>query len=274
MREILCGRFVIRLEGDSAIPENILKGWERNSGEQADPDIVLRLERGHENREQSSGKEWQASTADGITEAGYYRNGKELFSLKYGNPMKDIRINTPRGDGINTRIGIQYGMMLGLYRQCIGLHGVTLVCGNEVIILSAPSGTGKTTLAGLLEKYCDGITVNGDFALLSPTEDGVIYEPTPFCGSSGRSLNHRMKVNRVVFLSQAKKNQWRELPGREAVTKIMNNAFIPEWNAELRQTVQENAMKCLSGMKINGYAFAPTKEAAETFVSNLDGNIG
>jgi len=212
---------------------------------------------------------WITDLRGGRWRAIYADKNRELFSIQYeashhGNEII-VESDERRGPGI----GIQYGMLLGLYKQCVGFHGVTLLCGDEIIILSAPSGTGKTTLAGLLEKYADAIVVNGDFALLSPTDEGIIFEPTPFCGSSGRCLNHRLRVNRIVFLKQSKENQWENLTAREAVIQIMNNSFIPDWDEEIRQTIQDNILKFIPAVKIHGFSFAPNKEAAELFFSQL-----
>lgn len=165
--------------------------------------------------------------------------------------------------------GLQFGLLLALNQQYIGLHGVTLLCGYEIIILSAPSGTGKTTLAGLLEAYRDAIVINGDFALLKPTPEGVIFEPTPFCGSSGRCLNRRLKVDRIVFLEQAAANVFQELSGREAMTRFMSNAFIPTWDRDMQQSAQENILKCVSALKVNAFGFTPTEEAAATLFDQL-----
>ena len=201
----------------------------------------------------------------------YARNGKAVFSLELCAPY-EVTASAGRVRSGSLYLCIHYALMLALYRDCIGLHGVTLLCGNEIIILSAPSGTGKTTLSKLLEKHCDAIVINGDFALLTPTEKGVIFEPTPFCGTSGRTLNQRFRVNRVVFLSQAKTNEWRELTGREAMTQFMSNCFVPTWDADLQEAVQENILKCIGAVKVSAYGFAPTQEAAELFLKKIEGN--
>lgn len=212
---------------------------------------------------------WSTQTVNGQSMNVYSRKGKALFALKQTD-RKNVRVFVSGENRGIVRLGIQFAFMTAMYRECFGLHGVTIACGNEIIILSAPSGTGKTTLAKLLEKHCDGIAINGDFALLRPTEDGAIYEPTPFCGTSGRTLNHRLKVNRVVFLSQAIRNEWRTLDGREALTQFMSNIFIPNWDACITKTVQENILKSIPMIHVNSFAFAPTQEAAKTFITKLN----
>ena len=212
---------------------------------------------------------WTILEGSGTSEAAYISKGKVIFTLQSGAGNETV-VHFQKALESYVRVGIHYGLMFALLRCCVGIHGVTLLCGYEIIILSAPSGTGKTTLAKLLEKYCDAIVINGDFALLTPTADGVIFEPTPFCGTSGRNLNHRVRVNRVVFLGQAKENHWHELDGREAVSRFMSNAFIPTWDSSMQQTVQENILKCVSMLKMNAYDFAPTQEAARVFLKCME----
>ncbi|MCR4729652.1 MAG: hypothetical protein K5881_01855 [Saccharofermentans sp.] len=213
---------------------------------------------------------WNEIKYDTGSAAVYSRGDKAQFSLRYSLDDNKIFISFAKEDYLSIKIGLQYGMMLALSSYCIGLHGVTVLCGNEIIILSAPSGTGKTTLSGLLEKYADAIVINGDFALLSPTEEGLIYEPTPFCGSSGRSLNQRIKVNRIVFLEQSKENIWYNLSVRNAVLRLMNNSFVPDWDGDIVQKIQENIYNCINLIPINAFAFAPEKQAADVFIQNLN----
>jgi len=168
------------------------------------------------------------------------------------------------------RLGAQYGLMLALRDRCVGLHGATVRCGCETVILSAPSGTGKSTLAGLLEAYCGAQTLNGDFALLSADGDGAAFEPTPFCGTSGICTDRRARIDRVVFLAQAPTDQWRELNGREALVRFMSNVFVPDWDAAAALCIQSTVMSALKHISVSAFAFAPTAEAARMLHDHTD----
>lgn len=192
----------------------------------------------------------------------YSEGGIQRFAIKYGEDLREMTVLVRRFAS-DIQLGIQFGLLMTLSQRCIGLHGVTLLCGDEIVILSAPSGTGKTTLSHLLEEYCDALVINGDFALLSLSEESVIFEPTPFCGTSRRCLNHRVRVNRVIFLTQALENQWETLSGREATLQFMNNSFIPTWDIQSRQAVENTILECITHLKVNRFSFAPVRKAAE-----------
>lgn len=268
----LFGRYLFSINGDVKACSSILDKWivpeEETDSLKIDSELHLEIDSSLAGLHLDDG--WNEIKYDTGSAAVYSREGKALFSLRYSLDDNKVYISFAKEDYTAVKIGLQYGMMLALTSHCVGLHGVTVLCENEIIILSAPSGTGKTTLSKLLEKYADAIVINGDFALLSPTEEGLIYEPTPFCGSSGRSLNQRIKVNRIVFLEQSKENIWYNLSVRDAVLRLMNNSFVPEWDRILTQRIQENIYNCINTIPINAFAFAPEKKAADVFVQNLN----
>lgn len=196
----------------------------------------------------------------------FYERGSPKFSLSYREHCRDVWICAHKALDRNLMLGIQYGMLFAIAPMCVGLHGVTVICGNQAIILSAPSGTGKTTLAKLLHKYCEAAIVNGDFAMLSVDEQHrVVFEPTPFCGTSKRCFNQRLYIDRIVFLEQAPENRWEELPSRCKVESVLSNLFIPEWDAEASSMVHSHAMSIMEAVPISRFAFEPTEEAAKMF---------
>ncbi len=265
------GDYVCCLNGSNELIKMIPDRWNKFEQRHASSFrmVTVNLEEKMEERFADLSSGWEAHNDQIIPLIAYIHKGKAVFSLRCVSPY-NVTVYLRKALSSYLRIGVQYGVTCALYQECIGMHGVTLLCGDEMILLSAPSGTGKTTLANLLEKYCDSVVINGDFALLVPTEHGVIFEPTPFCGTSGRSLNHRVKLNRVVFLGQAKENRWRKLDWRESLSRFMSNAFIPDWDKDMLQAVQENILKCMSMVNVNAYDFAPTQEAAELFLKKIE----
>ncbi len=226
-----------------------------------DDGIILRME---ENLmfDQIQEDGWHHMFQNGEHVIVYREKGIEKLSFKYKENDCFLISNS-----VNNRLaGGQFALLLGLAGKAFGLHGVTVICEDKVIILSAPSGTGKSTLGRLLHDHCDAAIVNGDFALLTPEADGrLMFEPPPFCGTSGVCHNYRLKVDRIVFLEQAKENTFDALPPMQALTRLLSNTFVPPWDEEKALAVQQNALRAVASVPMNRFAFAPTREAAEMF---------
>ena len=208
-------------------------------------------------------------SVDKTGQVAYCLDHKPQFGLNYDEALKCISVLSHSYDWRVCQLGIQYASLLSLSQHSvIGFHGVTILCGDQVVILSAPSGTGKTTLANLLTEHTDGLVVNGDFALLHPIPgEGIVFEPTPFCGSSGIARNFRLRVNRIVFLEQGVGNSYRSLNPKEGYARLLSNCFVPEWDAERAAAVRETALQIVESVPMDCYAFEPTQEAAELFHS-------
>lgn len=213
---------------------------------------------------------WSMIRTDGARQAIFSSHGKASFALSYGICMNDVAVHVRKALGSYVRSGIMYGMLTALHRECVGLHGVTLCCRGQNIILSAPSGTGKTTLARLLETECGARIINGDFAMLSISEDGVMFEPTPFCGTSRICLNERVRIDRIVFLEQSATNRWQDLGGRATLMNFLGNAFVPSFDRQMQQKVQENIIRIIPEVAVSSFAFAPTGEAADLFAKMIE----
>ncbi len=266
------GQIEIQIHDQNNLTELLQKDWGKylQKSNNVQFDLSLDVESVESFGNKRFSETWNIRNCSGENIVVYSDGKKPLFGLQYQPEQNQMKVYIQDNRSNSVRMALLYGILTAMHHEFIGLHGVTLLCAKEIIILSAASGIGKTTLSKLLEEYCDAIVVNGDFALLYPNDDGVIFEPTPFCGTSRRCLNQRLPVSRIVFLGQAKENQWRKLDGREAVIRFMSNAFVPTWDNVMQQTVQDSILKCISLVKVNEYNFAPTQAAAEEFLKQVE----
>lgn len=160
--------------------------------------------------------------------------------------------------------------MLAMERRMIERDALTLHCaymryGDEAILFSAPSGTGKTTQATLWEQYRGSRVINGDKSLLQRIGCRWTARGWPVCGSSGVCHNEDTPIRAIVMLSQGKTDTIRRLSQFQAFTQIYSQITINSWNREAQQrsmdliealvaqvpvyhlscTISEDAVKCL-----------------------------
>ncbi len=257
----------LHIEAERTLLKNIPEKWMdffRITGQESDA-AVLYLREAPWLNEKGFPEGWSRCTVNGSDYAVFVIHGKASFAVSYNPSADKATVYIRRAVDGFVHSGILYGMLTALHRAYVGLHGVTLSVKGRNVILSAPSGTGKTTMSRLLEAECGARVINGDFALMSVGEEGVMFEPTPFCGTSGICLDERVRVDRIVFLEQSETNRWRDLDGRTAMLNFLKNAFVPSFDRQLEQAVQENIIQMLTKIPASSYAFTPTSEAAIVF---------
>ena len=132
-----------------------------------------------------------------------------------------------------------FGSILGMeklmlqYNQMI-LHSAYLCHNGKAILFSAPSETGKSTQAGLWEKYRGAKQINGDKSLLLK-EDSIWHAyGWPVCGSSEICHNESYPIQAIVMLFQAKENTIRRLNPSEAIKKLITQITINMWNSSFQ----------------------------------------
>ena len=113
------------------------------------------------------------------------------------------------------------------------LHSSYITYRGEGIVFTAPSGTGKSTQAGLWADTQDDVEIiNGDRSILSC--DGEIPEVhgLPFCGTSKICRNVSAPLCAAVVLRQGGENRIRRLGAAEAVKLLMSECAVSPWDRE------------------------------------------
>lgn len=120
---------------------------------------------------------------------------------------------------------LDYGVVL--------CHGSVVEYKGSAYMFTAPSGTGKSTHAGLWREHFgkDVIMINDDKPLLKYKEDGVYAYGTPWDGKHCLSTNKCARLAGICFLHQAETNSIEKIGPEKSVELLMNQIYRPR-NAE------------------------------------------
>ena len=196
--------------------------------------------------------------------------GGDFYAFYRETSGQSAQIDLLETEMENMRFEVMFTSLLALERRMVQKDALILHCAfirhqGEAILFSAPSETGKSTQAGLWEKYRGSQTVNGDKALLQCVSGRWTAEGWPVCGSSAVCNNQSVPIRAVVMLSQGQEDQVRRLSPGEAFAQLYIQISVNTWNRDfaaknmaliegliarvpvfhLRCTISENAVRCL-----------------------------
>lgn len=139
--------------------------------------------------------------------------------------------------GIFKHIGIE--LLLNM-QEILLLHSSFIKYKEKAILFSAPSGTGKSTQAGLWKCYRGADVINGDRAALVKEEETWHAWGLPYAGSSGIYRNESAPLGALIVLRQGKENRIRKICGLEAFRCLYPELNMHHWDADYvnRATIQ------------------------------------
>lgn len=122
--------------------------------------------------------------------------------------------------------------------DCCIFHSASFVWQGKTFLLTAPSGTGKTTQYLNWQRLFPGeITmICGDMPVLERREDGSIWaHPTSWNGKENIGNRITAPVGGIVLLEQGKVNRIVPLPAREAVLPFFEQFIVrPDTEEQIR----------------------------------------
>ena len=116
------------------------------------------------------------------------------------------------------------------YLDAVSLHSSLIRYRDEGVLFTAPSGTGKSTQAGLWEQYENADQINGDRSLIREIDGRWTAFGGPFAGSSGIFRNESVPIRAIVVLEQAPENMIEPLNRAEAFRRLYSEMVLPRWN--------------------------------------------
>lgn len=127
-----------------------------------------------------------------------------------------------------------------LQHNVLPFHASALSLDGEAYLFAAPSGTGKSTHAGLWrERFGHRVTmINDDKPFLS-LEDGIWRAyGSPWCGKEGLHTNTSAPIKKIILLEQANENRISRLDTATAVVKLMKQTYLSDDFAHRMQILQ------------------------------------
>lgn len=149
-----------------------------------------------------------------------------------------------------------------LLQQALVLHSSYIIFQDKALLFSAPSGTGKSTQAGLWEKYMGAQIINGDRSVIQLGNEVYIHS-LPFCGSSGINLNKSAPLAGIILLEQATENSIQKCAVAMAAKKIFSECSINYWNRKDTEEALNLIGKIVENIPIYQLKCNISKEAVE-----------
>lgn len=111
------------------------------------------------------------------------------------------------------------------------LHSCSVSYGaDEVILFSAPSGTGKSTQGEQWQKYRGSRVINGDKNLLTRKTGFWYSQGWPICGSSEICHNEEHRIRAIIILEQAAEDRISKIEGMNAYSRVYPEITCNRWN--------------------------------------------
>ncbi|MGN0361464.1 MAG: hypothetical protein ACI4ET_01340, partial [Bilifractor sp.] len=125
------------------------------------------------------------------------------------------------------------------------LHACSFLYHEKSWLISAPSGTGKSTHADLWVRKGWASVLNGDLNLIGSdqisgtTSDNSRSYPAfttygiPWCGTSGIATSRDYPVGGIILLRRGSSNHVRTLERDQRQLRILQRLITPSWNREM-----------------------------------------
>ena len=126
-----------------------------------------------------------------------------------------------------------------LERDVLLFHGSVLAYEGRAYLLTAPSGTGKTTHSRLWLEHVPGAHVlNGDKPLLRIEADRVLACGTPWRGKEGLGCNETLPLDAICLLTRDAGNHIEPLSFHDALPTLIGQSNRPTEAPALLHTLE------------------------------------
>lgn len=149
-------------------------------------------------------------------------------------------------------------------------HGVLMEYEGNGIIISAASGTGKTTHARLWRDLRRALIINGDRAVCAKTAEGWKGYGLPWSGTSGEQINRSVAIRALVVLRRGETNEAHRISALEAFHQVFAHVLYPSWDKALTEKMMDLLESFLRDVPIFLLSCRPDAESVDVLHAALD----
>lgn len=116
-------------------------------------------------------------------------------------------------------------------RNTFLMHGAVFAIGDAACMITAPSGTGKTTFLNQLCRISEDVfIVNGDKPLIGVDKeaDEVYAFGTPWSGKENLNTNSKVPLKMICILRRGEENTMEEIGFSDALPTLLSQTYRPE----------------------------------------------
>lgn len=157
-----------------------------------------------------------------------------------------------------------------LLHNAITFHGVLMEYNGKGIILSAFSGTGKTTHARLWRDSQNALIINGDRAVIRQEKGIWVGYGQPWAGTSGEQINRKIPIKAIVVLEQSASNQVNLITDIDAFGAILPHVQYPQWDLEITDLTMTLLNNFLSSVPVFRFGCRPDLESVYVLKDALE----
>lgn len=119
------------------------------------------------------------------------------------------------------------------------MHGTVIAVDGGAYMITAASGTGKTTLSeSWLAKLPGAYVVNGDKPLLRAEGGSIQACGTPWAGKEGRYTNTEAELKGIFLLERGKENRVQPVSFQQAFPMLLQQTYRPSDADAMTQTLE------------------------------------
>lgn len=167
------------------------------------------------------------------------KNGEIELAFRISNDWTNFTLyqdNTnTRGERAFREFGSLFSYAVLNHDACV-LHGVVMEYNGMGILVTAPSGTGKTTHTRMWRDRENALIINGDRCLCRKVDGKWYAYGMPWSGSSGEYINRKVLINAIVSLKQDSYNHVKSMTALEGTLCLMQRIFAPVWACDMQNS--------------------------------------